>query len=81
MLDSKPLNNITQGKNLRVISKLNKTPQYSHYAIGTVRLKKYKKLVDLAEQNFQKGLLSEAVVFVVVGGRSWLYPPATFHSQ
>jgi hypothetical protein len=58
MIESKPLKDITQGQNLRYINFLNNTPppQYSQYLSGIIRVKKYKKHVDLAVQNILKGL-------------------------
>lgn len=63
LLDSKPLKNITQGKNLRFMAKLNKTKLYSNYTSKGNKGKSYKKHVDLAVLNFLKGLLTEPPMF------------------
>jgi hypothetical protein len=63
LLDSKPLKSVSQGENLRYISKLPKIKQYSRYSnFGSPDLK-YKKTEDLAVINFIKGIVAEPPMF------------------
>ena len=63
LMNSRPLSTTCHGENLRYISKIPKVKQYSRFS-GTVgKTLRYKKMEDLAVQNFVKGLLSNPPMF------------------
>jgi transposase len=62
LMDSKPLENINQGQNLRFISKIAKTKLYGRYTSGK-KLSNYKSKEEIVERNFLKGLLSKPPLF------------------
>jgi len=63
LIDSKPLENVRQGKNLRFISKIVKTNLYGKYTSGGKKLSKYRSKEEIVERNFLKGLLSNPPLF------------------
>ena len=73
LLDSNPLINISQGLNLRFISKLHKTSLYSPFSIG-VGKKVYTKHVDVAILNFIKGLLTDPPMYNLTRDGLETYP-------
>lgn len=58
LVDSKPLEDINQGKNLRYISQLSKRKLYGKYISSGKALNSYGSKVEIAVRNFLKGLLS-----------------------
>jgi len=56
-VDSKPLANVSQGKNLRFIARMSKTRLYTKYSSGP-RVSSYKSNEEIAVRNFLKGLFS-----------------------
>jgi hypothetical protein len=64
LLDSNPLNSVSQGENLRFISKLPKLKQYTRFSNLVVNnAARYKSVEDLAVINFVKGLLISPPMF------------------
>ena len=63
MLDSKPLNNIKHGENLRFIGRVSKNKQYSRFSNLGGSGNRYRHPVELAVRNFVKGLLTEPPMF------------------
>ena len=63
LLDSSPLADVSQGENLRFISKLSKLKQFSRYSNFSSGVLKYKSKEDLAINNFLKGLIAEPPMF------------------
>jgi len=61
-LDSRPVDTITHGENLRFIGKLTKIKQYTRYA-NKSNVVRYNNIEDLAINNFVKGLLAEPPMF------------------
>ena len=62
LFDSRPLENVTHGENLRFIGKLTKVKQYTRYS-GKGNVVRYNKLEDLAINNFVKGLQTNPPLF------------------
>lgn len=58
LVDSKPLEGINQGKNLRYISQISKRQLYGKYISSGKVLKSYGSKDEIAIRNFLKGLLS-----------------------
>jgi len=56
--DSRPLETISHGENLRFIGKLTKIKQYTRYSNNKANVNRYTKIEDLAINNFVKGLLN-----------------------
>jgi hypothetical protein len=63
LIDSKPLQDISQGENLRFISKIPKLKQYSRFSNAVCSSTRYKKSEDLAVINFIPALVSEPPLF------------------
>jgi hypothetical protein len=63
LVDSKPLVDVIQGRNLRFISRLCKQPQYGKYIGGGTKYRGYKSKDELAVRNFLKCLLSVPPLF------------------
>ena len=63
LLDSKPLTSVSQGENLRFISKLPKVKQYQKYSNTGIVANKYSQNEDLVIKNFVKALLSTPPMF------------------
>jgi len=63
LIDSKPLQDINHGQNLRYISKLCKSNLYGKYISGGTNERKYKSLEEVVVRNFLKGLLSKPPMF------------------
>jgi hypothetical protein len=63
LIDSKPLENINQGRNLRYLSKIVKTKLYGKYTNGGQKQRKYRSSAEIVERNFLKGLLSKPPLF------------------
>ena len=63
LIDSNPLIDINQGKNLRFIGRLSKSIPYAKYTSAGKSLSKYKNQDEIAVRNFLKGLLSTPPMF------------------
>ena len=63
LLDSKPLISVSQGENLRFISKLPKVKQYQKYSNTGIVANKYNQNEDLVIKNFVKALLTTPPMF------------------
>lgn len=63
LVDSKPLETIAQGRNLRFIARLIKQPQFGKYIGGSKKLRSYRGQEDLVIRNFLKCLLSTPPLF------------------
>ena len=76
LIDSLPLDDVTQGKNLRCIARMSKARLYSKYSGGTSGSKAtpYKSNVDVAVRKFLKGLLSTPPCFNLHRGGLSTYP-------
>ena len=62
-MDSKPLEDITQGQNLRFIGRICKNKQYGKYINSGKGLRKYRGKDEIAVRNFLKALLSTPPLF------------------
>ena len=58
LVDSHPLENINQGKNLRFIGRMYKNKLYGKHTSVLQSVKKYKNKEEMVIRNFLKGLLS-----------------------
>lgn len=63
LVDSKPLLDVEEGRNLRSVARLTKQPQYGKYIGGAKKLRSYKSKEELVIRNFLKCLLTQPPLF------------------
>ena len=74
LVDSKPLETILQGRNLRFIARLCKQPQYGKYIGGSKKLREYRGKEELVVRNFLKCLLSTPPLYNLTRNELNTYP-------
>ena len=73
LIDSKPMEDIDQAKNLRFIARMSKNKQYSKYSNSGKSVNKYVNSSEIAVRNFLKGLLSTPPMFNLSRGDFYTY--------
>lgn len=73
MIDSKPLETVIQGENLRFLSRVYKNKIYGRYTSVANNANKYRKNEEIAVRNFIKGYLNPTPLFNLKHGEFLSY--------